>query len=64
MGTKHPHAKELPTTSGTQRRKWNTPLEPSEGICPCRHLDSDSKPPELWENRFLLFFTTWFVGLC
>lgn len=28
---------------------------PSEGVRPCDTLISDSRPPELRENRFLLF---------
>ena len=39
------------------------PLDPSEGVEPCRHLDLTLQPPDVRENK-LLFSATWFVGVC
>ena len=40
------------------------PSETSDGAWPCWHLNFGLLPPELWENKFLLFQATQFVALC
>ena len=45
--------------SGKQTRWWIhemiSPSEPPEGISPVNTLDLELEPPELWENKFMLF---------
>ena len=38
------------------------PLKPSETGEPCQHLDLEFLPPELWENKCLLFYSSQVYG--
>lgn len=44
------------------RRGGRFPLQVSEGVWPCQHLDLGHEPPELRCNKFLLFSATQLVG--
>lgn len=61
----------LAATRSWKRQGMDSPLEPPDGAWPCRHLGFipmrlilDFRPPELWENKHLLFWATKFVVLC
>lgn len=47
------------------RETWNRfLLRPSEGVWPSRHFDPGILASRLWDNKFLLVKTTWFVVFC
>ena len=66
------HSKGIPaTTKSWKRQGMGPPLELPEGAQPCQHLDSSSGklvfyfwPPEMWQNKFLLFEATKFMVIC
>lgn len=46
-------AKDCQQLPGAGRGRKECPLEPSEGVWPCRRLDFVREPLELQENTFL-----------
>ena len=47
-----------------EKRGTDSPVEPSERVWSCRHLDFRLPAAELWENKCLLFYVSLFVVLC
>ena len=46
-----------------EEARKDSPLEPPEGEQPYQYLDFGLPAPELWEDTFLLFEVTRFVGI-
>ena len=54
-GIMQPQVHEFVKPAEARETRKEYPIEPSEGVWPCKHLSFGFLVSRLWENKFLLF---------